>query len=120
MKVLVAENNPQVLQQLCDILDKEGYSTLPASSGSAALQAYSQHSPDFVCLDIVMPDLSGYDVCKEIRKTDMKTPVVFISAKSETADKVVGLDVGADDYIVNPFDVLEVIARIRAITRRCI
>lgn len=120
MKVLVAENNPQVLQQLCDILDKEGYSTLPASSGSAALQAYSQHSPDFVCLDIMMPDLSGYDVCREIRKTDIKTPVVFISAKSETADKVAGLEVGADDYIVKPFDVMEVIARIRAITRRCI
>jgi DNA-binding response OmpR family regulator len=120
MKVLVAENNPQVLQQLCDILDKEGYNTIPATNGSVALEAWSQHSPDFVCLDIMMPDLSGYDVCREIRKTDTKTPVVFISAKSETADKVAGLEVGADDYIVKPFDVLEVVARVRAITRRCI
>ena len=77
MKVLVAENNPQVLQQLCDILDKEGYNTIPATNGSVALEAWSQHSPDFVCLDIMMPDLSGYDVCREIRKTDLKTPIVF-------------------------------------------
>jgi len=120
MKVLVAENNPQILQQLCDILDKEGYNTLPADGGAAALKVYSQHAPDFVCLDIMMPDLSGYDVCREIRKSDTKTPVIFISARAETADKVAGLEVGADDYIVKPFDVLEVVARIRAITRRCI
>jgi len=119
MKVLVAENNPQMLQQLCDILDKEGYVTLPAADGAEALQIYRRQSPDFVCLDIMMPDPSGYDVCREIRKTDAKTPVIFISAKSETADKVTGLEVGADDYIVKPFDVLEVVARIRAITRRC-
>jgi DNA-binding response OmpR family regulator len=68
----------------------------------------------------MMPDLSGYDVCREIRKTDAKTPIVFISSRSETADKVAGLEVGADDYIVKPFDVLEVVARVRAITRRCI
>ncbi len=119
MKVLVAENNPQILQQLCDILDKEGYGTVPAVNGAAALEAYRQQSPDFICLDIMMPDLSGYDVCREIRKADAKTPVIFISSKSETADKVAGLEVGADDYIVKPFDVLEVVARIRAITRRC-
>ena len=120
MKVLVAENNPQMLKQLCDILDNEGYNVLSAPSGTEALQAYRGQSPDFVCLDIMMPDLSGYDVCREIRKSDTKTPIIFISAKSKTADKVIGLEVGADDYIVKPFDVPEVIARIRAITRRCI
>ena len=120
MKVLVAENNPQMLQQLCDILDKEGYSTVTAVNGTEALLAYRKHTPDFICLDIMMPDLTGYDVCREIRKTDTKSPIIFISSKAETADKVVGLEVGADDYIVKPFDILEVIARIRAITRRCL
>jgi DNA-binding response OmpR family regulator len=120
MKVLVAENNPQMLQQLCDILDKEGYSTTPVASGAEALEAYRNQGPDFICLDIMMPEPSGYDVCREIRKTDIKIPIIFISAKSETSDKVVGLEVGADDYIVKPFDVTEVIARIRAVARRCI
>lgn len=120
MKVLVVENNQQILQQLCDILEKEGYQVLKAEDGAVALELYRGQPPDFICLDIMMPGISGYDVCREIRKTDSKTPVVFISAKSETVDKVVGLEVGADDYIVKPFDVVEVVARIRAITRRCI
>jgi DNA-binding response OmpR family regulator/HPt (histidine-containing phosphotransfer) domain-containing protein len=120
MKVLIAENNPQMLKQLCDILDHEGYSIFSAPSGTEALKVYSNHSPDFICLDIMMPDLNGYDVCKEIRKTDAKTPIIFISSKSKTVDKVIGLEVGADDYIIKPFDTPEVIARIRAITRRCI
>ena len=120
MKVLVVENNPQMLQQLCDILDKEGYGTESAVNGTEALRLYRHQPPDFICLDIMMPDLSGYDVCREIRKTDIKIPIIFISSKSETADKVVGLEVGADDYIVKPFDIPEVIARIRAITRRCV
>jgi DNA-binding response OmpR family regulator len=120
MKVLIAENNPQMLKQLCDILDHEGYSILPAPSGTEALRIYAQQAPDFICLDIMMPDLNGYDVCREIRKKDTKTPIIFISSKSKTVDKVVGLEVGADDYIIKPFDTPEVIARIRAITRRCI
>ncbi len=120
MKVLVVENNLQMLQQLCDILDKEGYTTLRAENGDEALKSYHSNAPDFICLDIMMSDLSGYDVCREIRKTDEKIPIVFISAKSETIDKVAGLEVGGDDYIVKPFDVQEVIARVRAVARRCL
>jgi DNA-binding response OmpR family regulator len=120
MKVLVVENNPQMLQQLCEILDKEGYTTISAENGEAGLQTWREQPPDFICLDIMMPGLSGYDVCREIRKADARIPIVFISSKSETADKVTGLDVGADDYIVKPFDVIEVVARIRAVARRCL
>jgi DNA-binding response OmpR family regulator len=120
MQVLVADNNAQILQQLCDLLEKEGYTTLPAHGGIEALEIYRQTPPDFIFLDIMMPDLSGYDVCREIRKTDSKTPIIFISTKSATVDKVLGLEFGADDYIVKPFDILEVIARIRALTRRCL
>src|SRR4051812_8955599 len=120
MKVLVAENNTLMLKQLCDLLDNEGYQVLPAVDGSEALKLYNKEAPDFICLDIMMPDLSGYDVCREIRKKDTKTPIVFISSRSRASDKVIGLEVGADDYIVKPFDVSEVLARIRAITRRCL
>ena len=120
MKVLIVENNHELLQQLYEILDKEGYHPIKAEDGTQALEIYRRELPDFICLDILMPGMSGYDVCKEIRRTDTKTPIIFISSKSQTIDKVLGLEVGADDYIVKPFDVIEVIARIRAVARRCL
>lgn len=120
MKVLVVENNQLILQQLCDLLEKQGYATLPAPGGEAALKIWRENKPDFVCLDIVMDDMSGHDVCKEIRKTDKAIPIIFITSKSATVDKVSGFDVGADDYITKPFDIEEVIARMRAVARRCL
>ncbi|MCB0325509.1 MAG: response regulator transcription factor, partial [Bdellovibrionales bacterium] len=80
---------------------------------------FETQRPDFICLDIMMPGMSGYDVCRKIRARDEQTPIIFISAKSEEIDKVLGLELGADDYIMKPFGMNEVIARIRAITRRC-
>jgi two-component system, OmpR family, alkaline phosphatase synthesis response regulator PhoP len=120
VKVLVVENNIQFLDHLCELLDKEGFQTIKAADGDEALKAYNAEKPDFICLDIMMPDKSGYDVCREIRKDDIDTPIIFISSKSETIDKVLGLEIGADDYIVKPFDIHEVKARIRAIARRCL
>jgi two-component system, OmpR family, alkaline phosphatase synthesis response regulator PhoP len=120
MKVLVAEDNERILQDFCDILEREGFKTLRAKDGKRALELYSESSPDFICLDILMEGLTGFDVCREIRKTNTMVPIVFISSKSETSHKVAGLEIGADDYIVKPFDVIEVTARIRAITRRCL
>jgi two-component system alkaline phosphatase synthesis response regulator PhoP len=76
--------------------------------------------PDFVCLDIMMPGHSGYDVCRELRRGGSNVPIVFISAKSEEIDKVLALELGGDDFIVKPFGVKEVVARIRAVTRRCL
>ncbi len=119
MKVLVAEDNEEMLQNLCDILEREGYKPLRAKNGELALEMYAAQSPDFICLDIMMEKLSGLDVCREIRKKNAKVPIVFITSKTETVTKVAGLEVGADDYIVKPFDIHEVTARIRAITRRC-
>lgn len=120
MKVLVAENNEQTLNHLCDILEKDGFSTLKAQSGEQALALYGDDKPDFICLDIMMPGMTGYDVCKSIRKTDEDTPIIFISGKTETFDKILGLELGADDYIVKPFDIHEVITRIRTVARRAI
>ena len=118
MNILIAEDDPNILDGLADIFQNEGYKTVKARDGKEALRLYLEHKPDFVCLDIMMPDISGYDVCRKIRENNPDVPVIFISAKSEEIDKVLGLELGADDYIVKPFGVREVVARIRAITRR--
>jgi len=118
MKVLIAEDDAHTRAGLSDILEGEGYQVLTAPNGKDALQLFTKESPDFVCLDIMMPGMSGYDVCREIRRGDPNVPVIFISAKSEEIDTVIGLELGADDFIVKPFGVKEVVARIRAVTRR--
>ena len=119
MHVLVVDNNDQIRRYLNELLSNEGFVTSQAASGQECLSLYGESKPDFICLDIVMPDMSGYDVCKAIRKTDDITPIIFISTKSEPLDKVMGLEIGGDDYIIKPFDNHEVVARIRAVARRC-
>lgn len=118
MKVLIAEDDPNTRSGLQEILEAEGYETITAHDGDEAVTLFERERPDFVCLDIMMPGTSGYDVCRAIRRADAAVPVIFISAKSEEIDKVVGLELGADDFIVKPFGVREVVARIRAVTRR--
>ncbi len=119
MKVLLAEDDQLIRDGLAEILEREGYQVIHAADGEAALALFSSATPDFVCLDIMMPKASGYEVCKAMRAARPTVPIIFISAKSEEIDKVVGLELGADDYIVKPFGVQEVVARIRAVTRRC-
>lgn len=119
MKVLIVENNTETLAYLSDILEKEGFEVLALDDGKQALSVYQKQKPDFICLDIMMPDITGYDICREIRKTDEETPVIFISAKTDITDTLIGLEMGADDYIAKPFDIREVIARIRTVARRC-
>ncbi|MDK1022207.1 MAG: response regulator transcription factor [Candidatus Hydrogenedentes bacterium] len=120
MKVLVAEDDANIRAGLIDVLENEGYHTVEASTGEEALEVYQRERPDFICLDIMMPGVDGYEVCKRIRRVDSAVPVIFISAKSEEIDRVLGLELGADDFITKPFGVREVIARIRAVTRRCL
>lgn len=119
MKVLVAEDDQNIREGLAEILRREGYSVLHASDGAVALETWRREQPDIICLDVMMPKRSGYDVCKIIREENPDVPILFISAKTEEIDKVVGFEFGADDYIIKPFGVREVIARIRAVTRRC-
>ena len=120
MKILIAEDDPLTREGLRDILLAEGYEVETVPDGQTALECYRTEKPHMLCLDIMMPHLSGYDVCREIRKNDSQTPIIFISAKSEEIDKVLGLEIGADDFIEKPFGVKEVVARIRAVTRRAI
>jgi two-component system, OmpR family, alkaline phosphatase synthesis response regulator PhoP len=119
MRVLIAEDDANIRTGLAEILSAEGYGVIEAADGPAALERYKAESPDFVLLDIMMPGLNGYDVCREIRRADADIPIIFISAKSEEIDRVLGLELGADDFVQKPFGVKEVIARIRAVTRRC-
>ncbi len=119
MKVLIAEDDAHTRNGLAEILMAEGYKVMLAPDGEESLKLFRSESPDFVCLDVMMPGADGYSVCKEIRKESESVPVIFISAKSEEIDKVLGLELGADDFIVKPFGVKEVVARIRAVTRRC-
>jgi DNA-binding response OmpR family regulator len=119
VKVLIAEDDKLIREGLAEILRREGYRVVLACDGESAQRLFESESPDFVCLDIMMPKACGYDVCRRMRAARPLVPIIFISAKSEEIDKVVGLELGADDFIVKPFGVKEVVARIRAVTRRC-
>lgn len=118
MKILIAEDDLYTRMGLQEILKGEGYDTLCAENGEMAYELFLKEKPDLLCLDIMMPIINGYDLCKKIRKQNKQVPVIFISAKTEEIDKVVGLELGADDYIVKPFGVREVIARVKAVLRR--
>jgi DNA-binding response OmpR family regulator len=119
MNVLIAEDDAAMRGGLTEILEGEGYHVRAAPDGIAALELWQREHADFVLLDIMMPAKSGYDVCREIRRCDRDVPIVFLSAKNEEIDKVLGLELGADDFVMKPFGMRELVARVRAISRRC-
>lgn len=118
MKVLIAEDDEGIRQGLKEVLESEGYRVVEAADGQEALAKFDGEEPELVLLDIMMPKMNGYDVCKALLARRPSLPVIFISAKSEEIDRVVGLELGADDFISKPFGVREVVARMRAVTRR--
>ncbi len=115
--VLVVDDDARVLRMMRRILDLEGYQTLTASNGEAALNVFDEHSPDLILLDIMMPGLDGYDVCRRVREFS-QLPIIMVTAKESDQEKVKGLDAGADDYITKPFSSQELAARVRAVLRR--
>jgi len=119
MRVLIAEDDRHTRDGLVDVLESEGYDVVSAADGMTAIRLFRESAPDFVCLDIMLPAASGYDVCRTIRSESPNLPVIFISAKSEEIDRLVGFELGADDFIIKPFSVREVVARVRAVSRRC-
>ena len=115
--VLIIEDEAYISDLLKMYLAKEGYNVETAADGSEGLLQFRTKKPDLVLLDLMLPVVSGWDVCKAIR-AESQTPIIMLTAKSETEDKVMGLKLGADDYITKPFEMPEVLARIEAILRR--
>lgn len=116
-KVLIVEDEANIAELLHLYLEKEGYETAVALDGGKGVELFRSFRPDLVLLDIMLPVMDGWSVLKKIRESD-KTPVIMLTAKGETEDKVHGLEGGADDYIVKPFEMKEVLARIHAVLRR--
>ena len=118
MKILLAEDDPLTLEALAACIEEEGFHTLSAADGEQALALWAEHRPQLLCLDIMMPEIDGFEVCRRVRASDGAVPILFLSAKNEEIDVVAGLGLGADDFIRKPFTRAEVIARIRAALRR--
>ncbi|MBC8041454.1 MAG: response regulator transcription factor [Opitutaceae bacterium] len=117
-KILIAEDDTPIRLGLIATLESEGYEVTAAADGAQALKLHPQGKFDLVILDVMMPKASGYDVCRELRTKGERTPVLFLTAKGEEIDKVVGLKLGADDYVTKPFGVQELLARVEALLRR--
>ncbi len=116
-KILIVDDDENICELLRLYLEKDGFETVVANDGEQAVDFASKYSPDLILLDIMLPKLDGWQVCREIRKTS-DTPIIMLTAKGETFDKILGLELGADDYVSKPFDTKEVIARIKAVLRR--
>ena len=117
LSVLVVEDEPSFAEALTLGLSREGFTVTVSSDGADALRRFDEVNPDIVLLDVMLPTISGIDVCREIR-TKSKVPIIMVSAKGEELDAVVGLEVGADDYVTKPYRLRELIARMRAVVRR--
>ena len=117
-RILVIDDEPEIVRGIEDNLKFEGYQTLAATNGETGLALACQEAPDLILLDIMMPRLSGWDVCRELRRRGIDVPVIMLTARAEEADRVQGLELGADDYITKPFSVRELMARVHAVLRR--
>jgi DNA-binding response OmpR family regulator len=115
--VLLVEDEEAITAPLREALEREGFDTRVARTAGDALAAARQEEPDVVLLDVMLPDGSGFDVCRELRR-DSKVPIIMVTARGDEADRIVGLELGADDYVTKPFSAREVAARIRAVLRR--
>jgi DNA-binding response OmpR family regulator len=116
--ILVVEDEPQLALGLKDALEFEGFLVITCATGREGVTRAKSDKPHAVLLDLMLPDINGYQVCQEIRRFDPVVPILMLTAKSQEADKIRGLDAGADDYVTKPFSVGELVARIRAIFRR--
>ena len=117
-KVLVIDDEAMIRKTVRLACEKEGYAVQEAENGTEALAKVDSFRPDIILLDLMLPDISGFDVCRDIRRTGTKVPILILSAKTEEIDVVVGLEIGADDYIVKPFRPRELLARIAAHLRK--
>lgn len=116
--VLIVEDEQNIVDILAFNLSREGYDTMEAYDGATGLQLALEHNPDLILLDLMLPEMNGFEVCRRIRETGSTTPVLMLTAREEEADKVMGLELGADDYITKPFSMRELLARVKTNIRR--
>lgn len=116
--VLVIEDDPAILRGIADNLVFEKYDVLTASDGETGYRVARERRPDAVILDLMLPRMSGYEVCRKLRDEGATMPIIILTARGDEADRVLGLDIGADDYVTKPFGVRELLARLRAVLRR--
>ena len=116
--ILIVEDEPNIVDILSFNLSREGYQTLEAYDGKTGLQLALEQNPDLVLLDLMLPEMDGFDVCRQIRASGSAVPILMLTAREEETDKVLGLELGADDYITKPFAVRELMARVKANIRR--
>jgi two-component system alkaline phosphatase synthesis response regulator PhoP len=117
-KILIIEDEPNMVAGLRDNFEYEGYEVLTAGDGREGLERALSHSPDLVVLDVMMPKMSGLDVCKQLKVKRPSIPIIMLTARGQEVDKVVGLELGADDYVTKPFSIRELLARVKAVLRR--
>ena len=117
-RVLVIEDDPSILRGLKDNLGFEGYQVFSAVDGEEGYRFHRVHKPDLIVLDLMLPRMSGLELCRRLRAEGVETPILMLTARSEESDRVTGLDLGADDYVTKPFSVRELMARVRALLRR--
>lgn len=118
MKILIVEDDPHIRLGIADALSGEGYDVTECSDGGQALPLIRQIAPDLVILDVMLPRKSGFDICRELRGANNTVPVLMLTAKGQEIDKVIGLELGADDYVTKPFGLRELLARVHALLRR--
>jgi len=116
--VLVIEDDPAILRGLTDNLSFEGYDVITAMDGETGYHLQRERKPDLIVLDLMLPRMSGFEFCRKLRGEGIQTPILMLTARSEEPDRVLGLDLGADDYVTKPFSVRELMARVRALLRR--
>ncbi len=116
--ILAIEDDPAILRGLADNLRFESYDVLTATDGESGYRLAREKKPDLIILDLMLPKLSGYEICRKLRTEGVATPILMLTARGEEADRVLGLDLGADDYVSKPFSIRELMARIRALLRR--
>ena len=117
-RILVVDDEPNIVDILRFNLQREGYEVLAAYDGQEGLDKARSEGPDLILLDVMLPEKDGFQVCEELRKTDRLTPIIMLTAREEERDRVMGLELGADDYVVKPFSVRELLARVRTNIRR--
>lgn len=118
MKIVIVEDDPSILLGLETILKNEGFAVAVCNRGDKAVEFITRERPELIVLDVMLPGMNGFDVCKQLRSHKCAAPILMLTAKGQEIDKVVGLDSGADDYVTKPFGVRELVARINALLRR--